>query len=427
MYHIESFEVDGFWGEKTLRAKFEDDVNIIIGKNGTGKTTLIKILQAALTADLGLLIGVQFDEIRLKLRAGNSKRSINIKRIPGDSFYDLLRYQISNRSYSFPLFTSDSELRRRVGRKYLAEYKAARAKISELVNLSWLSVGREVVDDDDYEPGLRRRRPDMTLNPVDTRLAVLLEKLRLYQLSLETQSGALSAEFQKDVLTSILFHPEFDTFDLGTESEIDFASLRASLIDAYKALGIWSSPMATNIKRHISNVQRAFNGTIEKVEARESLSINEVLPLSLLKRTRHIVELSTSADSQRKEIFRHLDLFVSKIDSFFKDKSVGIGTSKEAGLQVLKEGKAIDFEHLSSGEKQLFILLAETLLQNQNNAVFIADEPELSLHVAWQRKLISAIRELNPSAQLIAATHSPEIAGPWRSRLIQMNEVLSDG
>lgn len=92
---------------------------------------------------------------------------------------------------------------------------------------------------------------------------------------------------------------------------------------------------------------------------------------------------------------------------------------------MTKGGEAIDFPLLSSGEKQLFILLAETVLQNRRQSIFIADEPELSLHVAWQRKLLNAVRKLNPNAQLVVATHSPEIAGPWRHSLIKMREVVS--
>jgi predicted ATP-binding protein involved in virulence len=43
------------------------------------------------------------------------------------------------------------------------------------------------------------------------------------------------------------------------------------------------------------------------------------------------------------------------------------------------------------------------------SGVFVVDEPELSLHVSWQRKFVSAIRRANPAVQLILATHSPEI------------------
>lgn len=75
------------------------------------------------------------------------------------------------------------------------------------------------------------------------------------------------------------------------------------------------------------------------------------------------------------------------------------------------ENRPINSISLSSGEKQLIILLTEALLQKSMPNIFIADEPELSLHIGWQRIIIEKILEMNPMAQIIVATHSPEIAG----------------
>jgi predicted ATPase len=62
---------------------------------------------------------------------------------------------------------------------------------------------------------------------------------------------------------------------------------------------------------------------------------------------------------------------------------------------------------LSSGEKQLIRILLDTLLAKDSS--IIIDEPELSMHIDWQRVLLASMRELNPTAQIIVATHSPEI------------------
>ena len=93
---------------------------------------------------------------------------------------------------------------------------------------------------------------------------------------------------------------------------------------------------------------------------------------------------------------------------------------------VTRTDKKLSPQMLSSGEKQLLILLSETLLQRQSPAVFIADEPELSLHVKWQEKLVPSLRELNASSQIIAATHSPDIVGPLSDRTIDMEVLLYD-
>ena len=52
-------------------------------------------------------------------------------------------------------------------------------------------------------------------------------------------------------------------------------------------------------------------------------------------------------------------------------------------------------------------IFIETLLVEKNT--LLIDEPEMSMHVDWQNRLVSAMGQLNPHAQLIMATHSPEI------------------
>ena len=45
-------------------------------------------------------------------------------------------------------------------------------------------------------------------------------------------------------------------------------------------------------------------------------------------------------------------------------------------------------------------------------------QPELSLHLKWQRQFVPAIRRASPGTQMVLATHSPEIVFDMESRLI---------
>ncbi|HDD9136820.1 TPA: ATP-binding protein, partial [Escherichia coli] len=85
----------------------------------------------------------------------------------------------------------------------------------------------------------------------------------------------------------------------------------------------------------------------------------------------------------------------------------------------------IVLESLSSGEKQLLILFIETLLQRGQQYIFLTDEPELSLHIQWQRNIIPAIKKLNPNAQIIAATHSPEVASKYKNAIFNMERLVN--
>ena len=95
-------------------------------------------------------------------------------------------------------------------------------------------------------------------------------------------------------------------------------------------------------------------------------------------------------------------------------------------LQI-DESHIVDLRSLSSGEKQLLILLLRTLLQKNKKGVYITDEPELSLHINWQEKLIDALKKINSNIQLILATHSPDIVSKFNNNIIQMEDILSNG
>src|SRR5262249_41229213 len=74
---------------------------------------------------------------------------------------------------------------------------------------------------------------------------------------------------------------------------------------------------------------------------------------------------------------------------------------------ISKKGDKIGLASLSSGEKHILRIFT-AILYDENTTILI-DEPEISLHIDWQRELIKSMRTLNPTSQFILATHSPEI------------------
>ena len=79
---------------------------------------------------------------------------------------------------------------------------------------------------------------------------------------------------------------------------------------------------------------------------------------------------------------------------------------------------------LSSGEKQMLVILLTALVQNQHPHVMLMDEPEISLHIDWQQRLIGLIRELNPNAQIILTTHSPAmIMDGWLDSVTEVSDI----
>jgi predicted ATP-dependent endonuclease of OLD family len=94
-------------------------------------------------------------------------------------------------------------------------------------------------------------------------------------------------------------------------------------------------------------------------------------------------------------------------------------------LRFRNKDSIIELEQLSSGEKQLLIILFTVFLREEEPFVLLMDEPEISLHIEWQQQLIDVIRQLNPNCQLIIATHSPSIFGKgWGDKLFFVKDLI---
>ena len=105
----------------------------------------------------------------------------------------------------------------------------------------------------------------------------------------------------------------------------------------------------------------------------------------------------------------------------------------ETGKKIIRKSNEILFEQdgdtlypyqLSSGEKQMLVILLTVLVQDNRRGVLFMDEPEVSLHVEWQQRLIGLIRELNPNVQIVLTTHSPAmIMDGWLDAVTEVSDI----
>lgn len=109
---------------------------------------------------------------------------------------------------------------------------------------------------------------------------------------------------------------------------------------------------------------------------------------------------------------------------------------KETGKKLIRSENEIRFKqgsdilepyNLSSGEKQILAILLTVLVEDNKPYVLLMDEPEVSLHIEWQKQLIDLILELNPNVQIILTTHSPAvIMNGWVDSVTEVNEIASE-
>lgn len=141
-----------------------------------------------------------------------------------------------------------------------------------------------------------------------------------------------------------------------------------------------------------------------------------------------IIELLTSGDAQDQIEASHVGQakveFQDMIDELFHDTGKTIDRRSNE-IQFCQHGDVLTPYQLSSGEKQMLVILLTVLVENREHYVLLMDEPEVSLHIEWQQRLISLIRQLNPNAQIILSTHSPAlIMDGWMGNVTEVEEIV---
>lgn len=112
------------------------------------------------------------------------------------------------------------------------------------------------------------------------------------------------------------------------------------------------------------------------------------------------------------------------MDNLFSGTGKKVNRDKNE-ISFLLANEEISPFQLSSGEKQMLIILLTVLVQDNKQAILFMDEPEISLHIEWQKKLIQYIRELNPNVQVILATHSPAIIMEgWLDKVFEVSDLI---
>ncbi len=122
--------------------------------------------------------------------------------------------------------------------------------------------------------------------------------------------------------------------------------------------------------------------------------------------------------------------YVRAVNSLLETKKLMVDQKRlEPSLPAVRikhdNGSYSKLGSLSSGEREIVILLYTAATADQHQVLLI-DEPENSLHVAWQRKLVNLMKDVGQYSQVIACTHSPVIASRYPSQEIIVHQGVSN-
>lgn len=130
----------------------------------------------------------------------------------------------------------------------------------------------------------------------------------------------------------------------------------------------------------------------------------------------------------KKMAMEPLGVFLNTVNSFIGNSEDGkvlfINSKGQVCFKTKYNNKEINIQRLSSGEKQIIVLFANLIFadKEKSSGIFIVDEPELSLHLSWQKIFIDKVLEVNKDVQLVLATKAPEIIGKRRNKMFKLEK-----
>jgi len=419
MHRLKSVEIMDLWGKNNFKLDFNRDLNFLIGENGSGKTTVVNLVAATLKLDYPTLERVPFSQITLVLQSEQNEKIFpkiqvikEIDEIFGNSIKYSVTYSPRKKPDEFYLDDLDEvyayrRARRshRVRRRALVEPQVSE-RTRELVNLSWLSIHRG---------SLRLSRSDEGGydSTVETKLDDLSGEFTRYFSKLKEQEVSKTEQFQKAVFLSLLPAKNDVFMAKGFQYE------KESLEQIFSSLGLLNKESQKSIDLQFKNL----NSAAESVRSKKQIDGNIFTSLFAAQRIHDVVKAWQQLLDEKREIFRDRDNFLEVLNSLLIKKNLRI--SNENVLEVwTDDGNLLRSRDLSSGEKQLLIVLGEALLHREGPWIYIADEPELSLHINWQLQLVDSVKTINPNAQIVFATHSPEIVSSYDTKVFHMEDLV---
>lgn len=384
-----------------LELNFDRHQNIIWGLNGSGKTTLLKVLNSALIGEVSPLVNSPVTFAEVEIQTEEHGRVTRRYSVDSDSARQLQR-EIEAQAHE--LLIDESGIDPDISN--FARYRAAER---------WLRLEAHEGWETTYASTSKRTRPGAPLRMGHQYLSInrLVREPRGASSSrAEDYESSLDEAFSSRV----------------TERWIRYQSSSLSEIRVIQQQGLgrvlsvlFGGPEGNHAHKDIPPTEpgHAYMLTrdfLRSQNIRVNFSRQSFIARYLRERqysevVEHIKEVTESVDNALLPQ-RELERLVAELYSGGKELTLG-----RRGIEVRVGKKEIPLKALSSGERQLLFILLHTMAGG-SNAVII-DEPEISLHVDWQERLVRSMRTVNPDCQLILATHSPDVMANVDSKFIR--------
>lgn len=360
---IKHFKVIGLYKKMDFEFFFNEDINILTGKNGAGKTTVLRLIWYIISGNIDKII-IDFDELEIE----TNSFMLNFKVSRQSEL--TISWNVGNGKQTKTLNMAQSEVE----------------KTFQMLNQEILKVSQSST----FFPTFRRIEGGFATNK-----------------PLKKEMGELYEAF----LEKKIYHGLENAFsDLSNYLSVDKHKFVTSV--STEDITLLLTKQYADISERINQLQ---NETSEFITDRTSTTANT--NPEILKHT--LTEIKTRVDkvkAQTNELLRPFTVLSDTVRAIFQYQGIRITETMTLGDTT----EAISSEKLSSGEKQMLSFLCYNIFIN--NSIILIDEPELSLHVDWQRLLLRILIQQGTRNQFILATHSPFIYAKYPEKELNLDK-----
>lgn len=440
---LQRFEIFSLFGEfdYCIPLRIEEHVTAVIAPNGTGKTLCLRLIAALFSRKWSVFADIQFDKIRYTftdssvltiskskkkestdgISAESSNLEIRLKLKSGQNIEWKPRTQIEKRTPSIDRFLPF--LTRVSPTRWQHDHTGQILSVEEVVEAYADQLPESV------RLGLFGKVPPEIATLTDSIDCRLIETQRLLIIRDDFSGRYYSPE--REARSTLAITEKAKSLKDFISKELNaYATLSQSLDRSFPRRVILrsedkdSTGLATRLASLDDKRKELMKAGILDTESDEAVQ----LPAGPLEPAIARVLQVYAEDTEKKlsslsPLLAKITLFKKLIDQRFSTKDVQI--SKRSGIEVVAQNGRITLDKLSSGEQHQLVLFFELLFEIKDNSLILIDEPELSLHVAWQKKFIGdmiSIITLN-KFDVVLATHSPQLISRWEDLVVELGDV----
>ena len=450
LIHFRCSQLHGF-----LNYSFDlfDDFSFLHGINGCGKTSVLRAIAALLAPDPVWLLASKYKNISIIINVAGSERTISAERNGSECVIKISGQEDISSILGGPSFTELEILSENLNRPHrdfeelsirtqlAIEKTPALLYISKLPTPIFLGLDRTTLSQlPSRNEIIHTRIAPRTVHPffrsqMDDAIAQAEQVLASILSSASSHRTRIYQGLRKSLVLSLFRIPESAAAERASKRDVSqYANMKIQVVSALRKMDISEKEVESIVAPFFDQIISEYKKFIEAPTLkraannpdkfddwyRQTRGYRDLMPyISLIESTLSEIR---KANTDESSISGPIERYRSIVNNFFSDSGKELVFRENAPRVRLPSGNISKLDSLSSGERQIFVLITHLtfnpLMDGEN--ILLIDEPELSLHLKWQRQFVDAIRNANPKTQMILATHSPEIIFDRDDRLIPL-------